>query len=70
MFLDFGKLDDHDVFLDKMCERIIEKQPRILTLYMRCDADIAMFNIAKRIKEDNSIFILFGGPQSSLLQKR
>lgn len=63
-------LDNYDIFLDNMVNAIIEKNPKIVSLYMRCDTDIVMFNIAQKVKEiDDEIFIIAGGPQSSLTAK-
>ncbi len=70
-FWQVEELDDYDAFLNKMVDAIIKKKPRIVSLYMRCDTDIVMFNIAERIKSiDRSIHIIAGGPQSSIIARK
>lgn len=69
-FWQVGELDDYERFLNKCINFIMEKKPKILSLYMRCDTDIVMFNLAKRIKNiDRNIYIIAGGPQSSIIAK-
>lgn len=66
-FWEINELDNYPLFLEKITNRINEKKPEIVSLYMRCDTDVIMYNIADKIKRANSgIKIVAGGPQASL----
>lgn len=66
-FWQIGDLDNYEKFIENAIDIIIKKKVLIVSFYMRCDSDIVMLNIAERLKKRNpDIFIVLGGPQSSL----
>lgn len=66
-FWQIGSLDNYERFLQNAIDIIRMKHPRIVCFYMRCDTDVVMLNIAHGIKKtDSEIYVILGGPQSSL----
>lgn len=52
-------------FIHESVENILNKNPRIVSFYCRCDCLITDIMIAKELKEKNdSLCIVFGGPQA------
>lgn len=52
-------------FVEKSAEKILAKQPRIVSFYCRCDCYLTDIMIAKKLKElAPQIYIVFGGPQA------
>ena len=61
---DANKLED---FLARCVEMVGQRQPKILSLYTRCDVYHIQLRIAQRIKETwPEIYVVCGGPQSDI----
>ena len=58
-------MSDYHLFVEKTVEKILERSPRAVSFYCRCDYYLADIKIAERIKEKRpDIYIVFGGPQA------
>ncbi len=67
--LSFARIGDpnrYEEFFEKAVSMILEKQPRILSLYTRCDCYHIMLRLAERIKKELGCYIVFGGPQADI----
>ncbi len=54
-----------DAFVEETADKILAKQPKIVSFYCRCDCFLVNIRIAQRIKKINEdITIVFGGPQA------
>lgn len=63
----FGDINDFDNYLEHSAELILERNPKIVSFYTRCDlyhVDIKMAEVIKTKRPD--IYIVFGGPHSDL----
>ncbi len=67
-FYQFGNdFKDFGAFIDTAIKMIMEKSPKIVSFYTRCDTYHITLRIAERIKSiDKSIYTVFGGPQADL----
>ncbi len=63
---DFGDPKDFERYLDNAQRMILEKKPKIVSFYTRCDYYHIMLKIAQRIKENSHICVVFGGPHSDI----
>ena len=63
-FYEVDKQNGFFPFVNETAEILLQKQPKIVSFYCRCDCFLADVMIAKRLKEQNSdLFIVLGGPQ-------
>lgn len=63
----FGEVREFDAFLENCIRLIEEKNPKIVSLYTRCDVYHIQLRIAQLVKEKwPHIYILCGGPQSDI----
>lgn len=54
-----------EAFVKESTEKILHKNPKIVSFYCRCDSCIADIMIAKQLKKENPlIYVVFGGPQA------
>jgi radical SAM superfamily enzyme YgiQ (UPF0313 family) len=64
----FYEVDTQQPFADfvhKTAEMILQKKPRIVSFYCRCDCYLANLLIAKELKQAcPGLYIVFGGPQA------
>jgi len=66
-FHHFGDVTDFDSFIDRGIRLILDKNPRIVSFYTRCDTYHISLRIAQRLKElAKDVYIVFGGPQADL----
>ena len=69
--LSFGMLGDphkdYSAFFQKGIQMILEKQPKILSFYTRCDCYHIMLLMAEQIKEKLGCYIVFAGPQADII---
>lgn len=66
-FYHFGELKDLDSFLDRAVTMTLEKAPKIVSFYTRCDTYHITLTLAREIKARRpDIWIVFGGPQSDI----
>lgn len=66
-FYHFGELKDFTSFMDRAVKLVLEKNPRIVSFYTRCDTYHITLTLARRIKERRpDIWIVCGGPQSDI----
>ena len=62
--------NDYNSFKYNIINCIISKQPKVVSFYCRCEEYHICIDLAKEIKEkDETITILFGGPQAELVAK-
>lgn len=67
--LPFGRFGDpchFEEFIARGLGLILEKQPKILSFYTRCDCYHIMLELARRVKETWDCYVVFGGPQSDI----
>lgn len=65
-----GYLKDYSVFVQDLADRIVQKHPRIVSLYTITTNIHASVRVAEEVKrQDSSIVVAFGGPYSSLLPR-
>lgn len=63
----FGDVRQFDAFLENCIRMIEERNPKIVSLYTRCDVYHIQLRIAQLVKEKwPHIYILCGGPQSDI----
>jgi radical SAM superfamily enzyme YgiQ (UPF0313 family) len=61
---------DYDVFRNEFVSLIVNKSPKIVSFYCRCEEYHICLDLANRIKELSPfIKIIFGGPQAELVAK-
>jgi radical SAM superfamily enzyme YgiQ (UPF0313 family) len=65
-FYDFGDPQDFPRFLDTAAEKILEKKPRIVSFYTRCDYYHIILKVAQRLKQEANVYVVFGGPHSDI----
>ena len=66
-FYHFGELKDFPSFLDRAVSMTLEKSPKVVSFYTRCDTYHIILALAKEIKARRpEIYIVFGGPQSDI----
>lgn len=65
-FYDFGDRNDFSSFLDTAVKKILEKKPKIVSFYTRCDNYHIMLKMAQRLKQEADIYVVFGGPHSDI----
>lgn len=63
---DFGDPNDFTQYLDNALRMILDKKPKIVSFYTRCDYYHIMLKISQRIKQAADICIVFGGPHSDI----
>ena len=61
-----GDTGNYPVFFEKAVSAILEKKPRILSLYTRCDCYHIMLRLAQRVKAELGCYIVFAGPQADI----
>lgn len=62
--------NDYNSFKYNIINCIISKQPKVVSFYCRCEEYHICIDLAKEIKgKDETITILFGGPQAELVAK-
>ena len=67
--LSFARIGDPKKYWDfyeKAVSVILEKKPRILSFYARCDCYHIMLRIAEQVKEKLGCHIVFAGPQADI----
>lgn len=66
-FRHFGDIQDFELFIDCAIKKILEKQPKIVSFYTRCDTYHISLTIAQRIKQEKEdVWVVFAGPQADL----
>lgn len=65
-FYDFGDPSDFDGFLNTANEKILERKPKIVSFYTRCDYYHIMLKMAQRLKQEADVYVVFGGPHSDI----
>lgn len=66
-FYHFGDAEKFEAFLENATTQILEKQPKIVSFYTRCDTYHVTLKLAQQIKAQRSdIWVVFGGPQSDI----
>lgn len=63
---DFGDPKDFEQYLDNAQRMILEKKPKIVSFYTRCDYYHIILKIAQCIKKVGDVCIVFGGPHSDI----
>lgn len=66
-FFRFGELNDYQQFLDTSASVILEKKPRIVSFYTRCDNYHIMLSIAQTLKQKSDVITVFAGPQADIV---
>ena len=62
----FGNLCCFEELVAQGTAMILEKKPRILSFYTRCDCYHTMLEMARRVKEQWDCKVVLGGPQSDI----
>ena len=66
-FYHFGKLEAFGSFLERAVTMTLERSPKVVSFYTRCDTYHITLALAKEIKARRpDIWIVFGGPQSDI----
>ena len=65
-FARIGDPTDYAAFFEKAVAMILEKKPRILSMYTRCDCYHIMLRLAERAKADLGCIVVFAGPQADI----
>ena len=66
-FYHFGQLKDFAAFQKSALEKILEKDPKIVSFYTRCDSYHVSLSIARQLKARRpDIWIVFAGPQADI----
>ena len=66
-FRHFGDADHFDCFISSAVDKILAKNPRIVSFYTRCDTYHISIKIAQCLKQlRKDIYIVYGGPQADL----
>ena len=66
-FYEADKDQGFNSFIEETSLNILNKKPKIVSFYCRCDCYLANIMIAKKIKESSpDTYIVFGGPQSDV----
>ncbi len=65
-FARIGDPENYTAFFEKAVTAIVEKRPRILSLYTRCDCYHIMLRLAERIKAELDCLVVFAGPQADI----
>lgn len=67
-FYHFGDANQFDEFVSSAVQQVLEKRPKIVSFYTRCDSYHISLRIAERIKSRcKDIYIVFAGPQADLV---
>ena len=67
--LSFARIGDpreYSAFFEKAVSVILEKRPRILSMYTRCDCYHIMLRLAERVKAELGCYVVFAGPQADI----
>lgn len=62
----FGNLCCFEEFVQQGTAMILERKPKILSFYTRCDCYHIMLEIARRVKQQWDCHVVLGGPQSDI----
>ncbi len=63
----FGDINDFENYLEHSAELILERNPKIVSFYARCDLYHVDIKMAEKIKSKRpDIYTVFGGPHSDL----
>ncbi|MBQ7416323.1 MAG: radical SAM protein [Oscillospiraceae bacterium] len=66
-FFRIGDVSDFEGFMENAMDLIQKAQPKIVSMYTRCDTYHINLKLAQRIKARwDDIYIVFGGPQSDI----
>ncbi len=67
--LSFARIGDpaeYHTFFEKAVAVILDKKPRILSMYTRCDCYHIMLRVAERVKAELGCYVVFAGPQADI----
>ncbi len=65
-FARIGDPKEYSAFFEKAVSVILEKRPRILSMYTRCDCYHIMLRLAERVKAELGCYVVFAGPQADI----
>ncbi len=65
-FARIGDPGEYDAFFEKAVAMILERKPRILSMYTRCDCYHIMLRLAERVKAELGSYVVFAGPQADI----
>ncbi len=66
-FHHFGDVSQFDLFISTAIEKIMDKKPRVISFYTRCDTYHISLKIAEKVKEHiPNAYVVFAGPQADL----
>ncbi len=65
-FARFGDPKNYREFFENGINMILEKKPRILSFYTRCDCYHIMLRLAERVKRELDCYVVFAGPQADI----
>lgn len=66
-FFRFGDPKAFSLFLETAVRMILEKKPRIVSFYTRCDNYHIMLTIARLLKQESDVVTVFAGPQADIV---
>ena len=69
-FFHFGELNDFSAFLNRAVTMTLDRRPKIVSFYTRCDTYHITLTLAREIKQRcPEVWIVLGGPQSDITAK-